>query len=92
MRTHRHDKHWVDREEKKVYSRGLCGEDTWVEEITDIESFYFKQALEESVMSSMTAFQTHLSKSLINDNPSSEPSTCEECEALFGFKVLGELP
>jgi hypothetical protein len=70
----------------------MCGVDTWVEEITDVDQFLFKEQLTSSVMSSMTSFQTELSKSLINDHSSAEASTCDECEALFGFKILGELP
>ena len=90
MTTHRHERHWADPEKNKVYSRGLCGEDTWVEEVVDVEKWYFRQALNGSSLAALRAFDD-MKPSIINDNPSAELSTCDECEALFGLRVLGSL-
>jgi hypothetical protein len=91
MRLHRHERHWVSEKEQRVYSHALCGADTWIEEIVDVEGWYFRQALEESFATAVRAFDD-MKPPIINDTTSCERSLCEECEALFGFKVLGDLP
>lgn len=92
MTAHRHLRFWVDQAKEKVYSRGLCGEDTLLEEANCPEEFLFKQTLSGSIMSAMTAFQEKITDDpIINDMISSVPTTCEDCEAILGCKVLGAI-
>lgn len=94
MSEHRHYRYWLNKPENKVYSHSMCGVDSLVQEVTDPNSFFFEQQLTAAALSSMTAFQTELASenATLNDIVSAKPSSCDECEALFGFKVLGELP
>ncbi len=93
--THRHRRFWRDKETNKVYSNTYCGEDVPIPLTRDMEDLLFKQELMDGMRSAERAFdhsnKDTISQNLVMDIKTGETSMCEECEAEFGLRVLGEV-
>lgn len=96
--THRHRKFWREKETNHIYSRCYCGVDIHIYMIEDGKAWAFERALRDGAIA-MLAYaynpvQDHEVTSMHPDvvmDITAEASTCEECESLFGLKVLGDV-
>jgi hypothetical protein len=80
--THRHFKFWRDKKDGNVYSHSLCGVNCYIETFNDPEDYDFKVA--------MLKWKDTIDPQVVMETTAA-PSDCDECESLFGLKILGEL-
>jgi hypothetical protein len=82
--THRHLKFWRDKA-NRVFSRAQCGADIQIPVTADIEERVDVDLLRERFYS-----PTHESihPEVVMDG---NPSMCEECESIYGLKLLAEV-
>ena len=96
--THRHRKFWREKGSNKIFSNCYCGVDIHMDHIEDGKQWQYRDFLSRGIFSAMTAYSqrkedyasTTIHPEVVMDI-TGEASDCEECEAIYGLKVLADV-